>query len=258
MAEKLGCGGSHDVLVCLRNKTAKELLAQISSATSYATAGIYFHPNLDGYVLPGAPQALIDKGSFAHVPVLLGTVAQEASRFLPAIRSRSEWKAFAKRIWGDRAGKVMSLYPVTDDGDAYRAADAAMTDGRYGCPTWQSAIALQAQGVPVYLYRFTHAPYSGSRQRLGAYHGVENGYIFGNLQPAADRNVGPIDYALSAQLSEYWARFAIAGDPNSFRLPLWPKFSPENPKVQQLDTEIKAELYPQAAICKKWAAITRP
>jgi para-nitrobenzyl esterase len=255
IARTLHCENTGDVLACLRGKSTADILAGITSAASYAASGVYFNPNLDGYVFTKSPRTSIDDASVAHVPVLLGTVAQEASRYLPPIATQNDWHAFAQKIWRKRAEQVEALYPVAADSEAVSAAEQAMTDYRYACPAWETAQALNSAGLPVYLYTFTHAPLRGDRKRLGAYHAVENGYIFGNLRASPDRDVGPDDYALSTRLSTYWSTFAGTGNPNSFGQPLWPAFSRERPVVQRLDTDITSAYFSKSSICTAWSRI---
>jgi para-nitrobenzyl esterase len=255
IAANLNCADGGKPLACLRAKSAADILSGAKSAAGYAVQGNYFNPNLDGYVFTKSPRASIDDNNLAQVPILLGTVAQEASRYLPNIATQSDWRIFAQKIWRNRAEQVEALYPVTADSEAAAAAEQAMTDYRYACPAWQTAMALQANGNPVYLYTFTHAPLHGDKKVLGAYHAVENGYVFGNLHAAPDRDIGPADYALSAQLSRYWATFAATGNPNSPGQPPWLAFSPEHPRVQRLDTDITSANFSKSSICMAWERI---
>jgi para-nitrobenzyl esterase len=255
IAADLNCANAENMLACMRGKTMADILAGVTSAASYAVQGVYFNPNLDGYVFTSSPRASIEDNNVTHVPILLGTVAQEASRYLPNITTQSDWRAFAQKIWRKRAEQVEALYPITADSDAAAAAEQSMTDFRYACPAWQTAMALQANGTPVYLYTFTHAPLRGDKKRLGAYHAVENGYVFGNLHATPDRDVGPADYALSARMSRYWATFAATGNPNSSGQPPWPAFSPERPAVQRLDTDITSANFARSSICMAWDRI---
>jgi para-nitrobenzyl esterase len=255
IASNLNCKIAGYTLACLRGKSTADILAGVTSAAGYAANGVYFNPNLDGYVFTESPRASIEDARVAHVPVLLGTVAQEAGRYLPPIATVNDWHAFAQRIWRRRAEQVEALYPVANDSEARSAAEQALTDYRYACPAWQTAQALQSAGLPVYLYTFTHASLHGDGKRLGAYHAVENGYIFGNLHATPNRAVGPADDVLSARLSRYWATFARTGNPNSPDQPHWPSFSPEHPIVQALDITIASANFAKSSICMAWNRI---
>ena len=71
---------------------------------------------------------------------------------------------------------------------------------------------------------------------LGAFHGMEIGYAFGNLDPDASAE----DKALSKAMTRYWVRFATTGDPNVEGLPEWPAYDPKTDLHLELGDEIKA------------------
>ena len=73
-------------------------------------------------------------------------------------------------------------------------------------------------GNPAYYYVFAHAPPVPELGReLGAFHGGEIQYAFGNDAGNWDE----VDKRVSELMLGYWVNFAKTGDPNEEGLPLW-------------------------------------
>ena len=70
---------------------------------------------------------------------------------------------------------------------------------------------------------------------LGAFHGMEIAYAFGNLDAEASAE----GQALSEAMTRYWVQFAKTGNPNVEGLPAWPVYDPETDQHLELGDEIK-------------------
>ena len=114
------------------------------------------------------------------------------------------------------------MFPVKDDADVPRAVDVFLTVAVNAQPARYVARSLERAGGKAWLYRFTRRPDTARAKELGAFHGVELAYLFGNL-PAADGYTAT-DRQLSGQLMAYWVHFAQTGDPNGPGLPEWPRY----------------------------------
>jgi para-nitrobenzyl esterase len=70
------------------------------------------------------------------------------------------------------------------------------------------------------------------REKIGAFHGDEVPYVFGNLdRVSAALDMAPrkgrwepCDYALSNVMLQYWANFVKTGNPDGRDLPVWPRY----------------------------------
>jgi para-nitrobenzyl esterase len=114
----------------------------------------------------------------------------------------------------------------------WQAAMRSAGDGAILCRSREMLAAAGSLGNPVYWYFFTATPIwsanwpAGSMPFVGAFHGAEVPFVFGDaFELGSD---GERD--LSEALGCYWSNFAVSGDPNHglsgcsarLKLPRWP------------------------------------
>ncbi len=249
VSKVLRCDEAPDVLACLRAKSTSEILSGLPAAANFATP-VSYTPNRDGYVLPGVARQLIETGGLEGVRIMIGSTADDASRFLPPISTRQAWIDYVNKRWPRQAAALLDLYPAADDAGAHAAALRAFTDIQFGCAALGTAQALASHGAAVYLYRFSYVPEFGAERRIGAYHGAELPYVFANLRPTNGRHYGPIDVQLSQRLVTMWSRFAADGSPNDPSLPEWPRFAADSNLVQEIGLEERQIANPEMESCK--------
>jgi para-nitrobenzyl esterase len=189
-------------------------------------ARMSWHPIIDGVVLPEEPFTVFSAGKQARIPLLLGANADEGRSFIAGqtITPDSFVDAIVKRF-GERlrnvAAQFLAIYPASNADDARRTR--AMFEGalRFGWDMWRWARLHHARGLPVYYYRF------GERDSptADAGHWAELPFVFG--RPVSDGVLPDTDLRLAQTMGEYWTNFARSGDPNSRRLPNWPRYLPE-------------------------------
>jgi para-nitrobenzyl esterase len=219
----------------LRGKSPGELLAAYPHE---GKEGLIDVPQVfsDGTVLPSESglQSLARSDGHARVPVMLGTNRDEDKVFLfsnPAHVRRVLW-----------------VLPRLRDPERFAAL------AKHGTAMWKAAgadepaAALVRGGAPgVYVYRFDwdeEPTIMGAdlSEMLGAAHGLEIPFVFGNFDLGEEVNViwtaenEPGRKTLSAQMISYWMNFAATGTPGRGRkgeLPEWR----EAPEFLVLDTE---------------------
>ncbi|KQQ40515.1 carboxylesterase [Duganella sp. Leaf126] len=217
-ADFAGKVGAAD-LAALRAMPAQQLLDALPATRTG------FFVIEDGYVLPGAPQALYAAGRQARVPLLAGWNSHEGSdkQVLgmeePTVAS---FTAALQKLYGEQADSARQAY--LGDGasaDQVTAAAVNLASDRfisYGTWKWLDTHA-RTSGKPVYRYFYTRA----RPGNVGAAHSAEIEYALGNLDGNKTYAWTPEDRALSQQMQRYFANFIKTGNPNGAALPEWPQ-----------------------------------
>ncbi|HEY2591120.1 MAG TPA: carboxylesterase family protein [Steroidobacteraceae bacterium] len=197
-----------------------------------------FWPNFDGYVLPRDQYLLYSVGAQNDTAVLIGTNADEGAIF-PHPRDAPSFVKLVRAQYGAYTDKILAAYPAGSDEQAARSASALMRDTAFGWNTWTWARLQSRTGKGrVYIYYFNHRPpypdvpfFKG----VGATHGAELAYVFGN---PAEQNMHftEEDRALSEAVMTYWTDFAKRSDPNGDGVPHWQSFTARHPVVMHFDS----------------------
>ncbi len=213
--------GSHDAEGVLLDVEVAELIrAQSASAMALLpTVGMMpFHPMIDGDVLPRAPLAALAAGSAAGVPLMIGTTTDEMRLFLdlsgpPPPRDKL-CSRVARYVMVDasRAKQIVATYEAElGTNDANEVWAAVFTDVEMQLPAAALRDAHRPHG-PTYSYLFG---WPAADPRLGACHGIDIPFTFGNFVDGWSEFVGADDAAhrLGRALRDAWTAFATSGDP---------------------------------------------
>lgn len=199
-------------------------------------------PTVDGAFLPRQPDEVFKSGAQMVIPVLVGSNANEATVY-PVVRKAEDFRSDATKLFGERAGELLALYPASNDAEAATSSYELFRDRIFAGPVrvWAKA---QSGLAPVFMYHFAHPqPFvaglgfqqQSSAVKFGAYHGAEMAYAFGNLETlnalGRTRDWSDADRQLSLKLSTYWVNFATTGDPNGKGLAAWPRYKAADEKV---------------------------
>ena len=80
---------------------------------------------------------------------------------------------------------------------------------------------------------------------MGAFHGVEIPYVFGNADLfTVLGQIEQADYDLSETIMGYWTRFAATGDPNGEGAPEWPRYDQASDEHLELGDTIQVGVRP--------------
>lgn len=258
-AERLGIDPADSAGAAkLRALTPEELLADPGPGGGLMATGLTWKPVADGYILPDLPSVLWTEGRRHTVPLLIGSNKDEGNLFLQGLTlSPSEFNRQIRQIFGEHADEALSLYPVEGSDDIVPAFSRMLTEvgfastARFAARSMSGPVPASgevpgADAAPVFLYQFTRVPFNNP---LGAFHGVEIPYVFGNAGQFSV--LGAIDQAdldLSEEMMGYWTRFAATGDPNGEDAPLWPMYDVVSDRHLELGDSITegARLYETA------------
>jgi para-nitrobenzyl esterase len=181
-------------------------------------------PSVDGWVMPLAQPDWMAKGREQHIPLIIGSNAQEMAGPEPTGLHAAVTAAF-----GINADKAMAFYGLTDGGPGNvdplygPVGKQVAADGRQRCGSVQDAIWHAQTGSPTWEYQWDR-PIPG---RPATQHGAEVGYLFGTLFEGGDAvPATSADRKAAEEIQAYWLNFAKSGDPNGGGMPLWPKFNP--------------------------------
>ncbi|MFP5248649.1 MAG: carboxylesterase/lipase family protein [Acidobacteriota bacterium] len=250
--------GPHGI-AALRRIPAPELIARLGAAARQ-WPGI--GPNVDGWILPRAPEAVFAAGQEAPIPLLLGTTSREFGSAEPLHALRAE----IERTAGASAPAALEMYGLANNGPGASdplygsAAVQWAADTMFHCPIATQALWHSAAGLPVYEYELDH-PIPG-QEAQGAIHSGDLPYVFGYF-PKTGNIAGkftPVDFKLADLIETYWTNFARGGDPNGPGLPQWPRLEAASQPYLQFGLDGRAAAIRQplrAAQCglyREWTA----
>jgi para-nitrobenzyl esterase len=218
--KRLGCPPE---AAAMRAKTAEELLAAALHAAGPFAAGEVWGPVIDGVLVPDDPWTLWRGGRTMAIPVLAGANAHDGSMFpLPeGVVDVWQYRDWLRAAFPADPGAVFKAYapPLRDDVPA--TFRELLTDAAFAEPARFLARSHAAAGRPAWLYHFERVSPGSAKRSIGAFHGAEAAYMFGNL-------VGPVgyeqaDHAVAGKMCDAWAAFAKSGNPAHEGLPDWPR-----------------------------------
>ena len=200
----LGCGGSGDVLACMRRQTLTDIKAAIAKVkpppgTSATRSQPVFQPTPDGKTVFEDYEPLLAGGKYARLPYLAGENDNEAGYYkIPAFGQ----------------GKILP-------DDQWKAFNAEA----FTCPTAKVADSRAKQGVPMWRFRYL-ADWDNLRlyPTSGAYHGSDVTMIFGSSAAVSGLPESREQKKLKALMMKAWAAFGDDPAMGLWTVMGWPKY----------------------------------
>lgn len=231
-AEKRGCGdGSpQEQITCLRSLPADSFVVDLTHPFEGGTVSQTWGGVVDGWVLPMDPLEALESGNFNHVPLVVGSNADETAITAPATitpeMTRAYFRLAVPKQFYDR---LLELYPPgTTNRQAREAFIQATTDAQFTANARRIARGVaQNQDEPVWRYFFSHT-LSGLSGLYGAYHGLELFFVFQTIDSttyARDGKITNDDRSVATMMGQYWSRFAETGNPNQYDLTEWQEYN---------------------------------
>jgi para-nitrobenzyl esterase len=208
---------------------------------------------VDGYFFPKTPADIYQAGEQAHVPLLAGTNSQESgfdAVLGPNPPTLDNYKQALHRMFGDKADRVLQLYPAATDQEVMDAATELASDRFLGYSTWQwvETHGKTAKGQPTFYYFYSRprpTPVNpAQRSERGAVHSAEIEYAMGNLDTNKVFAWSPEDHKVSETMQSYFANFIKRRDPNGPGLPKWDAYnkSDTHPRLTiDVDTRLEPD-----------------
>jgi para-nitrobenzyl esterase len=235
-ADKAGCT-TGDVAACLRKLTPEQIIKLGPAPASYYIK--------DGKMITKAPHDAFKDGSFNHVTIMTGLVADEQSFFLPEMQGGSrapitedDVRTFVKGFGENHVDDILASYPAS----AFASPslhEIAIAQGNKAC-TARDFNRLWSQYVPVHAYLFdqedtpNYLPEATYPTR--AYHTSELLYVFplfkGGQGTAHQLNKAQLK--LADEVVRDWTNFAWTGNPNGDKAGPWKAYTAEADNVMVL------------------------
>lgn len=192
-----------------------------------------FKPVLDNYVLPMKYIDSLIQGPANDVPFITGNAKDESGAVYPSPGyTLQEYFNYTTIKYGNLSARYQKLYPggcnATQANLAWNAAarDLSLAGTWAYARDWRKSAKSD-----IYTYLWTHAPPGAG---MGAYHTSEIMYAMNALYANPTFPFVAEDFAIADAMSEYWANFAKAGDPNGEGLAEWRPTGAEVQEVMQL------------------------
>ena len=199
---------------------------------------------VDGAVLPKEVDAIFALGNQADVPVLIGSNADEATTFDPALLNPNAGdldygEALEAQVASvlPNAGKaIFDHYPISSN-VAKTSWVEFSTDVSFTQPMRLWGDYMQSVSSPAFLYWWDWRPLIDGSDQYGAFHAAEIPYVFGDLT-TFNLTVRPEDRRFSELMMTIWTNFAKTGDPSVEGKLDWPAYDTKNAATAVLGENI--------------------
>jgi para-nitrobenzyl esterase len=257
-SDALGCTGATDVAACMRDKPAESVVLVPGAGTSDLSVKSDFNPSVDGVVLPKPQAEALALGSHNHVPLVIGTTADEYANVLeyfvtkPIVTVEDYEQAIAQ-LFGVGATTVLAVYPAADYPTPRDAMVAVFGDLAQHCPSRRAARSVaKSQDEPVRRFLFSYGFESGPLAAFGAAHGHDVAFFWHDFSAPGPT---PSEQKLSDAMIRYLVQFAARGDPNTPELPPWPQNDTASEPYLVLDEPISQGSGFRDAQCDFWDSL---
>lgn len=243
-------------------------MAVFAAVPTAAPGTLAFAPVVDGDLVPEAPASVLSEGRGLPVPLMIGTNRDEASFFrfmksplMPVTRTDLE-RMFADMRAENPGVQLPSREAVLESYEGVRQKVLGLGIARdiaFRLPTIWIAEG-HSRVAPVWLYRFDHATRAMNAIGIGATHGAELAYVWGNL---ATRPKDPTYWLggrrtaerISARVRARWTAFARGESPDvtpPADAAAWPPYEVRDRQTLVIDAEDRVVPDLDAALRAGW------
>jgi para-nitrobenzyl esterase len=206
-------------------------------------------PTVDGRVIPQHPWDPAAPARSTNIPLLIGHTRTEETAYQRPTDARvamtdAEMRARLEQRLGQDPSALIAAYAAAHpDATPWDLNILITTDHPRGAYTREMAKRkVVAGGAPTFVYRFDWetpegvlvyerafardaAPLVVPGGRMRSPHTMDIPFVFDNMATAGPLiSTMPTAQVLATTMSEAWTTFARTGDPNTSRLPHWPRY----------------------------------
>lgn len=217
-----GCTGATDGLACLR----------ALNESAIRSTNCYFNPNIDGDLYTDALVDLFEQGKYAKVPTIMGTCADEGTKWnapetLDTPTDALQWVVDKDPSLSNSSKSIINNVYIKRSqptfpgkGRYWQHAAVAISEIGATCMTRNIQDYLARDGVPTYNYNYDVLDPSDEETGYGAWHTVNAYAWWGNNR--TDGGAPPSYFTTNQPIiplvRSYWNSFVRNLDPNTDRL----------------------------------------
>jgi len=223
LVQALGLRSGATMLQQLRALPADSIL-RVAFANGIVPDG----PVVDSTFVRTSPDQSFAAGTQAVIDVIVGVNTDELAT-LPflvrdSVRDFAGWESWVRAQYDTSATALLAHYDTIARRDPAAAQLALLNDELFLAPAVAVATSVAAMGARSWVYLFDAVPAAARAAGLGAFHGAEIPYVFGNDMPGWWQ-AGEVEQEVSDDIMSYWVGFATHGSPRRSAAPLWPGFT---------------------------------
>lgn len=239
-------------IACLRSRNwdditkydiGPEYVTHLKPSDSKGISFLEWMPTVDGTILPDTPLALISKGAFTKMPLIIGSMRNETAGWIvAAVNNTVGWDLLSSTEFPTISKEVRALY----DGIStvpFIGMDMALTDYLFNCYTRELAELFVANGnADTSLYVFSHVPSPAAdveetdesdNCKIAVCHAADNEFTFGSAPFIPESTFTPEEVQLSDSVIAAWSRFFDQSQPKDTTV--WPLWDPVNEYIANID-----------------------
>lgn len=229
----INTGTASQKIAYMRSLNADSLIAGESNPLEGGLVQMNWQPSLDNYVFTNYVDQTFQSGNFNHVPLIIGSNADEMSLSAPpTVYPAMVTALINSSVPLQYRPQAQTLYPAGTTNAAARTSYVGiLTDAQFTATSRRTARCIsQNQTEPVWRYFFTHKhPAPSYVSAFGSYHGIELFYVFNNIENttihlANNASQNAQDDSVQTAMLNYWINFANTGNPNDSLLDAWPQY----------------------------------
>jgi len=254
-------GPSADDLMSMDVKRILEAAEKVAEESGQQTGRSQepFYPVWGHEALPDDPRDLIASGAGSDVALLTGTNEDEMALWGVSGMDTDQAAEMVARIADDPDALVDVYRRRLGDATPGWVACAIASDLVFGIPAVRHAEYRSAHGADTWMYRFSwdSRAFDGL---FGAAHALEIPFTFNTIdQAGVDVFLGPGDVPveLAETMHDAWIAFIRDGDPSTSALGAWPRYSPDDRVVMELDEQCGLLHDPRADERSAWEGVIR-